>query len=194
MQSLFDAFDIPVQEPLDVPAFLQRPSEPVSQADLLAELHRLEESQQVIRSYLQHFDHTKLNPIYLNYIIQHYHTTGEFAHICARCYKPILNHKKVTLAYGLLFGVECFSRIQKRQEALKWRYLASGLRQLPTEGELETFRCETTGYEFKALPDNVVHCGSHIKSCASCPSSAVRFKGRPCPFEAHLASLTPAGK
>ena len=91
MNSLFSDFSIKQDTPQELPEFLRPSVAPISADAILAELRALEASQKQLRKYLAHFDHVTLNPIYLNYVLQHYHKTGDFAHICARCYKPITN-------------------------------------------------------------------------------------------------------
>lgn len=175
MPSLFEAFEIEVG-----PTTLEQLSE-----DVLSELLSLARQQEGIGNLPHVFNPAELRQTYLQKVLEVSQKRGVFTYICARCMKPIGDHKKIVFdtRLGLIYGKECYDIIMTKQHNLQYHYNSDGSRVSATSEEMMTFKCFTSGFEFRAVINNVGKCGATPRACAMCPGTGLKFKGLPCDFE-----------
>lgn len=160
-----------------------KPQQTVQESNL-EDLQNLAARQKAIRNALPVGVADKLNPIYVNQLVDAFQRYGKYVCLCARCHKPITDPSKLFFdqAAGFIYGTDCWARIQRKQTSLALHH-ANGSRIHATHDELQTYICSTTRKEFKALPENVALCGGLPRTCAVCPGTSLRYKNRPCDFE-----------
>lgn len=166
------------------------PSDPPLPKTALDELYALADAQAAVNALPHVFDPTLLNAAYLAKVLETSRRLGRFTYICARCYKPIHDAKKLfhDTNVRLIFGTDCQSIIQRKQMALQFRYAGDGQKQIAAPEELVEHSCLTTGHTFRAVEENTQHCGSTSRVCAVCPGTSLRYKNVPCNFERWLAN------
>lgn len=161
------------------------PLEPALPLTALQELQALADTQAAIGALPHVFDPAFLNAAYLARVLEVSRRLGKFTYICARCYKPIHDSKKLVhdRDVRLIFGTDCHAMIQRKQLSLQLVYGPDGRRQNATAEQLTSYSCLTTGHTFKAHAPNVQHCGTTPRVCAVCPGTGLRYKNVPCNFE-----------
>lgn len=157
--------------------------------DPLSELHALAEQQAAIGQLPHAFNPVELRGVYLAKVLEVSRKRGKFTYICARCNKPISDAKKLVLdaSVGLIYGNDCHDIVKQKQHNLQYIYRSDGSRAPAQPTQMQTFTCMTSGVEFRAVPENVQHCGTTPRSCAMCPGTGLKFKNLPCDFERWLA-------